>query len=65
MGNSSWDKRKSSPDADIDASIAPDDRRLSALLEAIEAERVPDRLLKLAEELQQELFLRKQKRMPN
>lgn len=41
------------------------DARLSALLEAIEAERIPDRLLRLAEELQQELSFRKQRHSPN
>jgi len=41
------------------------DTRLSTLLEAIETERTPDRLLSLAQELQQELFLRKQRRTPN
>ena len=41
------------------------DARLASLLEAIEAEKVPERLLKLAEELQGELALRKQRRSPN
>jgi hypothetical protein len=49
---------------DSDSKISLD-ARLSAILEAIETERVPDRLLRLAEELQQELSLRKQRRSPN
>lgn len=49
-----------------DAGDAPGlDARLASLLEAIEAEKVPERLLKLAEELQGELALRKQRRSPN
>ncbi len=41
------------------------DDRLGTLLEAIEGERVPERLLKLAEMLQNELSLRRQRRRPN
>ncbi|MBZ9936949.1 hypothetical protein LB518_11640 [Mesorhizobium sp. BR1-1-16] len=39
--------------------------RLGSLLDAIEGERVPDRLLKLAQALQDELHLRRQRRSPN
>lgn len=41
------------------------DGRLKSLLEAIEDERAPERLLKLARELQGELSLRKQRGNPN
>lgn len=41
------------------------DDRLGTLLEAIEGEGVPERLLKLAEMLQNELSLRRQRRQPN
>ncbi|SHO66403.1 hypothetical protein SAMN02745172_03062 [Pseudoxanthobacter soli DSM 19599] len=41
------------------------DAGLASLLEAIEAEKVPARLLKLAEQLQGELTLRKQRQNPN
>jgi len=41
------------------------DERLGTLLDAIEGERVPERLLKLAEMLQDELSLRRQRRRPN
>jgi len=41
------------------------DRRLKSLLEAIEDEKVPERLLTLAHELQRELALRKQRSNPN
>ena len=40
------------------------DSRLASILDAIEAERVPDRLLKLAQELQIELATRKERRNP-
>lgn len=53
---------QSSEEADSTLSL---DARLSGLLEAIEAERLPSRLLELAGELQQELSLRKQCRSPN
>jgi hypothetical protein len=41
------------------------DNRLANLLVAVENENVPDRLLKLALELQNELALRRQRRNPN
>ena len=41
------------------------DNRLANLLVAVENENVPDRLLKLALELQNELALRRQRHNPN
>ena len=41
------------------------DNRLANLLVAVENENVPDRLLKLALELQTELALRRQRHNPN
>lgn len=41
------------------------DRRLKTLLEAIEDEKVPERLLRLARQLQGELALRKQRGNPH
>ncbi len=41
------------------------DTRLSSILDEIEQESVPDRLLKLAIDLQSELTVRRQGRLPN
>jgi hypothetical protein len=41
------------------------DGRIASLLTAIEGEAVPERLLKLANELQSELLMRRQMKKPN
>ncbi|HVW57637.1 MAG TPA: hypothetical protein VHC00_18315 [Rhizobiaceae bacterium] len=41
------------------------DGRIASLLTAIEGEAIPERLLKLANELQSELLMRRQMKKPN
>jgi hypothetical protein len=41
------------------------DDRIAALLTAIEGEKIPERLLKLAGDLQNELVIRRQMKSPN
>lgn len=62
MGRFSLEKPKSQGEQTEGLNL---DGRLASLLEAIEAERTPERLLHLATELQTELALRKQRRNPN
>jgi hypothetical protein len=57
--------RRSPIDSDIDLDLPSGDLRLRALLDDIEQEETPERLLKLARELQQQLALRRQRQTPN
>jgi hypothetical protein len=57
----------------VDASDTPDqasdgaaiDNQISSLLVAIESEKVPERLLQLARDLQSALLVQRQRRNPN
>ncbi|MCX5480153.1 hypothetical protein OSH08_14150 [Kaistia geumhonensis] len=62
MATMSPDEDEARTDRHEEAAV---DDRLGTLLEAIEGERVPERLLKLAEMLQNELSIRRQRRRPN
>jgi hypothetical protein len=62
MGRTTLESPEEQPDAPVFRTL---DGRLADLLAAIEQEKVPAKLLRLAHELQQELARRKQLLAPN